>query len=260
MFRTPQSREKPAPGLRHLLLAGAAAALLAAPGSAAITIDWGSVFPTSVVTSTGAVVPSEGFYFEIGVFNTGFTPEQTNRDEWFDNWVIFDGIGPDAPDDVDIDNNPKYNPGFGYFTSTADFLNTGESGSGYSLADNTHNFAGLEAWLWIRNDTQMVSGSEWLLVRSTDWVFPATFDEGNSNQFPPEEWSISQLSESDVPLYGRHGNVVGPGERTANPTGPPFGAGPSSQYLLQLYTIPEPSGALLTTLALTLALLSRRRR
>lgn len=257
----PEKRETPIHFGKSLLLASlATGALLAAvpAARAAIIIDWGSVVPSTVVTSYGDVVPTEGFHFELGVFDSAFTPTQGNRDDWFDNWVIFDGIGPDAPDNVDFEDNIKYNKDLGYFTSTADFLSTGLSGSQYSGADNTYNFANQQAWLWIRNATTMVAGSEWLLVRSTLWVFPDTYVD-EDNEIPPVEWSISDLVSTDDPLYGRHANSIGPGERTANPTGPPYGD-LETDYLLQTYTIPEPGVLPLGLLAATALLLRRQRR
>ncbi|MCX6865825.1 MAG: PEP-CTERM sorting domain-containing protein, partial [Verrucomicrobia bacterium] len=63
------------------------------------------------------------------------------------------------------------------------------------------------------------------------------------------EWSVSDLRPQDVPLHGKQGDTAGPGVFTD-----------SRSHLLQTYTfVPEPSAALLATLAGLTFVLRRRR-
>jgi hypothetical protein len=213
------------------------AALLLAASSTCIqaqTLNWGSPVGTLVVDSNGDGV-DDSFVFELGAFNLGFTPDETNYEEWALNWQMFDST--------------TYNPTFGYFTSTVNVISnvSGQVNSSNPLA-NTANFAGLVAYLWVRNEDTPGANTEWLLVRASDWTFPAT--AGDCCDTSVIEWSISDLNTGNTPGYGRQGGVGGPGAYTHTSTGG-----------LQTHTfVPEPSTVLLGVFAFASALLRRQRK
>lgn len=213
----------------HALLTALIVAL-AAPGTHAQTLNWGSEVGTPITDSDG-LIPDENFLFELGAFAPGFDPSESNLEEWRLNWMVFD--------------TASYNPLFGYFTST---VHVEEDVTSSNPAASPESFAGLVAYLWVRNNDEPVEGSEWLLVRSDEWIFPET--GGDCCDTSVIEWSISDLDGADTPLWGRHGNVSGPGGYTTiiGSTG------------LQTFTfVPEPSTALLAAIA-GLGLAVRRKR
>jgi len=55
----------------------------------------------------------------------------------------------------------------------------------------TYDFANLSAYLWISNSNSMTpwSGSEWLLVRNTQWTFPVA-SSNCCDSVLPVQWSV----------------------------------------------------------------------
>jgi len=197
------------------------------------TLNWGSEIGTTIVDSDGDGV-DDRFVFELGAFDLNFVPDETNYDLWFENWRMFDST--------------TYNPDFGYYTSTVHIISdlNGEGVYSSNPAASPENFSGLVAYLWIRNADLPGSETEWLLVRADNWVFPIT--GGDCCDTSVIEWSTSDLTGTNTPLYGSQGGVDGYGEWTFD-----------SSTGLQTFTfVPEPSSAVLAALG-ALALLRRRR-
>jgi hypothetical protein len=208
-----------------------AALLLAAatPLIHAQTLNWGSPVGTLLVDSNGDGI-DDRYVFELGAFNLEFTPDENNLEEWVLNWMVFD--------------TASYNPDFGYFTSSVHVLSNVTSSNPGASPDS---FAGLTAYLWIRDSDEPVEGSEWLLVRADNWTFPLT--GGDCCDTGVIEWSVSDLETGNTPLYGRQGGTGGPGEFTHTSSGG-----------LQTHTfVPEPSAAILGVIAFAATLLRRRR-
>lgn len=195
------------------------------------TLEWGSEVFSDLADSDGHALDNT-FVFELGTFETGFVPDETNVNLWFENWLAFD--------------RATFSPLNGYFTSTVNMQDDGTSDSPY-LTSGAPSFEGLSAYLWVRNDDNPAPGSEWLLTRADSWVFPDAVPGCCANGVPTQ-WSISDLDGGDVPLWGSQGGVTGFGEKSA--TGP---------YELQTYTfVPEPSSVTLAGLAGCLLLRRRR--
>jgi hypothetical protein len=213
------------------------AALLLAAASPLIhaqTLNWGSPVDTVLVDSDGDGI-DDSFVFELGAFNLEFTPDETNHEEWVLNWRVFD--------------TATYNPAFGYFTSTVHVLSD-VSGNVTSSNPNASpgNFAGLVAYLWIRNQDTPGENAEWLLVRASNWTFPLT--AGDCCDTSVIEWSVSDLNTGNTPLYGSQGGTEGPGFHPHTSTSG-----------LQTHTfIPEPSATALGAIAIAVTLLRRRRK
>lgn len=206
---------------------------LAAPLIHAQTLNWGSPVGTQLVDSYGNEIDGS-FEFELGAFNIGFIPDANNMEDWDLNWKTFDSA--------------SYNQTFGYFTSTVHVIS---DLSGNVLSSNpnasTGNFAGLLAYLWIRKGDIPAGNTEWLLVRANNWTFPLT--AGDCCDTSVIEWSVSDLTPTNTPLYGKQGGVTGPGSYGYNSTSG-----------LQTHSfVPEPSTALLSMIACAVTLLRRRR-
>jgi hypothetical protein len=196
------------------------------------TINWGSEVSSVVVNSKGAAL-DKSYVFELGAFRSGFTPDKSNIGDWYLNWNAFD--------------QAAYNKDFGYFTSSAMMEDDGSSSSAYRTP-GAPSFEGLEGYLWIRNNEKQGVGTEWLLARAGDWIFPKA-TPGCCDNGLPIDWSVSDLTSKDTPIYGSQGGTPGPGASAV-----------TGYFTLQTYTFaPEPSSSLLLVLGgLSLALKRRR--
>ncbi|HSP42840.1 MAG TPA: PEP-CTERM sorting domain-containing protein [Luteolibacter sp.] len=197
------------------------------------TIEWGSYAGIDMFDSAGNVL-DDTFVFQLGAFTAPFTPEASNYQDWFANWMVFDQAVYNEADGVFMPSPlaPQMQP-------------DGTSNSAF-LSDGATSFEGLDAYIWIYNSEDPVPGTEWLLVRAADWVFPE-YDPDCCGGFPLQ-WSISDLDPSDTPEWGSHSGSTGPGAYTYN--------GP---FDLRTHTfVPEPSSLLLAIFGT--GLLMRRRR
>jgi len=205
------------------------------------TINWGSDVMSNLLDSKGATM-GDTFVFELGAFNSGFVPSQDNLASWFGNWHAFD--------------TAAYAPEMGYFTASVDMQANGTS-SPTATVPATPSFANLNAYLWVRNSNVADSASsEWLLVRDTSWVFPVP---RCCDPTLPLEWSVSDLTPSDVPVYGYQktpdGSRVGTGDVTYTPSYP------TGSYLQtgSFSAVPEPCSAVMVLVLGVLGLTDRRR-
>lgn len=218
----------------------------------AMSVSWGSVMPSDLRTSYGASLDAS-FYMQLGFFEGTFTPDANNTADWAANWKVFDQAAYYGVGNV----NNSFDPVNGYFARESIAIDlSGQSQSPY--ADNNGglglNFTGKEAYLWTYNNKTPGIGTEWLLARAEDWVFPAGHDLSECCEDLPVQWSVSDLSTQTptqaVPVWGGQGNQRGAGVYTVT----------NNAYTLQTFTfIPEPSTALLTIMGTAFALLRRRR-
>lgn len=194
------------------------------------TLNWGNVVGGPIVTSSGNPI-DDSFLFQLGAFTTGFVPEFSNVSQWLGNWRVFD--------------QAEYDSVFGFSTSTA-YIQNGVTSSEPGASSMT--FAGLDAYIWVRNADTPIEGTEWLLTRALDWKFPAT--GGSCCDQTVLQWSVSDLNSSTTPKIGGHNGVSGPGVFTP----------PGSSVGLQTHTfVPEPSSVFLAAVTGLVIVLRRRR-
>lgn len=210
-------------------LLAAAALTVAATRIQAQTLNWGNDAFGDLSDSTGVTL-DDTFVFQLGSFSNGFVPSDSNVDQWSLNWEVFD--------------QASYNKDIEYFTSTVYVRNDVTSSNPTA---STLSFAGLDAYIWIRNSDDPVPGTEWLLTRASNWTFPLV--GGDCCNTEVIEWAVSDLDSADIPKWGRQNDVIGPGEfSTTSTTG------------LQTFTfVPEPSSALLAAITAGFMVLRRRR-
>lgn len=204
------------------------------------TLNWGSPihrdFSSHLSDSSGHPL-DETFVFELGSFDNGFDPTASNTSQWAANWKVFDAASY---------LEGTFDPITGYVTATADMNPSGFSNSG-QVTSPTFSFAGLQAYLWVKNSNSPVEGTEWALVRADAWTFPAA-DPGCCPTEHPIAWSVSDLT-NETPVWGGQEGIEGDGVRSV------FSPG----SYIQTYTfVPEPSSTLL--IGLGALLLTRRRR
>lgn len=222
------------------LIALLVAAFFVAAGSRlpAQTLDWGSEVFSDLVDGGGQTLDNT-FVFQLGAFDPMFIPSEQNMDLWLAHWRVFD--------------QASYNPGNGYFanwsteTDTLRMLDDGTSNSPFEIA-GAPSFEGLTAYIWIRKGDQPVEGSEWLLTRASNWVFPNATPGCCDNELDLQ-WSVSDLDTyGETPLWGGYGSVEGPGVFTNTGT-----------HTLQTYTfVPEPSSMIMFAFAGIFAVRRRR--
>jgi hypothetical protein len=195
------------------------------------TLDWGNEVFGTVVDSTGAAL-DHTYVFELGAFDEGFTPTESNVTDWIAHWNVFD--------------RATFNASLGYFASSVRMQPDGTSNSAW-LTPGSGSFEGLEAFLFIRNGDLPVPLTEWLLARASTWIFPTADPECCPNGLPTQ-WAVSDL-DGETPVFGGQGGTPGGG----------FVSSPGP-YDLQTHTfIPEPSAFLLLALGGLAASVRRRR-
>jgi len=205
-------------------------------------INWGSQDFSTIVDSEGNPLDPANFTFALGAFRSDFTPTIANRFEWFDNWITFDLA------DYVLSYDPDLDLYYGVFASS--YLLYQNSPGGIDSTGSNFEDLGIsrDAYIWVYNQTNPDPGVEWFLARAGDWDFPTLADECCRND-PPLEWSLSDLTGDDRPLWGNQNGEEGLGEREKFV--------PNAD--LQTYNIPEPSTALLVMLAGMVGIMRRSR-
>lgn len=216
-------------------------------GSRALTaaeIAWESEYRetgSKLYDSTGQTLGSS-IYFEIGSFQTGFTPTALNMDQWAANWKMFDKT-------YDGDTNGLWDAAHGQFGGGAQF-----DPSGYSLSPDaspsTIFSADEQLYIWAYNSKDYIEGSEWALVTRTQPSGTPAFNDWITPDPAGSFTAQVKLQEADTVVFGGLNDVQGPGTYDT-------GAAPAS-FDLQLHAVPEPSSMMLALLGL-LGFVRRRR-
>lgn len=226
--------------LRYTLLLLPMAIALATPVSA-VQINWGneaySALRDSFGNSLDATYAIQLGFFE-KVLGQQFVPTASNTADWSSHWKVFD--------------QAAFDPLAGYFASTAMLKADGTSSSPFASNDLGLDFSNQDTYLWVHNSKTVSTTTEWFLGRSSSstsaWRTPDKVADCCDNRLPLE-WSVSDLKTSDVPIYGKQGNVSGGGNYTT-----------TGIYSLQTFTVvPELSSSLLLALGGVAAALRRRR-
>lgn len=201
--------------------------LLGVSSARSQTLNWGSLTGSNIVNSQGDPLDNT-FLFELGAFDEGFVPDESDPGEWSAHWNVFDTASYSYSED-----------GGGYFTGSQD----AQAVSSYSSL-----FAGMAAFLWIRNgdETEHFLSTSHSKLGGADWFFPA-LDPGCCPNGEVTTWSVSDLGGT-VPLWGSQGDQHGGGNYTA--------PGP---YDIQTHMIPEPSCLLLFSIGCGYFMTRRRR-
>ena len=190
------------------------------------TLEWGSAAFSDLSDSEGNELDSS-FVFELGAFDVGFDPTAYNVDDWFANWNVFD--------------TASYNAGNGVFTGTEQVQN---------VTNYESLFEGLNAYIWVRNDTVSGADTEWFLGRKSTglnaWVFP-DLDPGCCPNGEVIQWSITALG-AETPVWGNQTGTPGGGDYPDN-----------GIYDLQTHAVPEPASAMLVLLGACVCFFRRRR-
>lgn len=226
--------------LRNTLLVFQALIALASPAFA-IQINWGSELDSDFRDSFGNSL-DDAYAIQLGYFEKvlgeQFVPTSANAAEWSSHWKVFD--------------QAAFDPSTGYFTSSVTLNADGSSSSDYADNDLGLNFLNQDAYIWIHNSETPAPDTEWFLGRSSEWRTPESTSDCCDTRVI--SWSVSDFESSDVPVYGKQGDVTGSGSHTND--------GP---YTIQTFTfdtpslVPEPSSSLLLALG-GVALVLRRRR
>lgn len=157
------------PSFRAAAAAVFCAFSLSATTAVAKQIEFSSLSNQVNLTSSGQPMDG-GFSFELGVFANGFTPTAKNTAQWVENWRPAqhpDGTPARAP----------------YFGATARFAGL------FEVADDSAPWTpGAKAYIW--GFKPGAEGSEWILCRAGDWLWPA------ASPFDPELkfWQVSDAT------------------------------------------------------------------
>jgi hypothetical protein len=180
------------------------------------TYNWGSPVFSDLRDSKGNLLDNS-YVFELGAFMSGFVPDADNQGEWEINWQTFD--------------RAAFNPAASYFTGSAAMLPDGTSDSPY-MTTGAVSFEGLDAYLWVQDGSDLASSDELFLGRVGSWVFNSA-DPACCGNSLPTEWSLADFS-SETPIFGSQTGNDGAGGFTV-----------SGGFMLQTFSIPEPSSAVL---------------
>ncbi len=226
--------------MRNILLLLPVAIALTAPASAA-QINWSCEVDSVLRDSFGNPL-DETFSIQLGYFENvlgvAFVPDASNTADWSSHWKVFD--------------QAAFDPLSGYFTSSARLQADGTSTGTFATNDLGVDFSSQAAYIWIYDSKAATPGSEWFLGRSSTgdgWRLP---DKPADDCCDTEvlEWSVTDLTTGDTPVFGRQGVPMGAGEHTVTDPG----------FTLQTFTIvPEPSSCLLVALGGVVAAFRRRR-
>ncbi len=205
----------------------------------ASTLFWGSRFNDVLLDSAGNALDAS-YTFELGAFDSSFTPTAFNLEQWAANWNVFDAalVGDGwAPDDQFINSSADHNALGGSDSLDANPLDI--------FPQST------VAYLWVFNNKDVALQPEWALLMDGNtatnvlntWEFPdPALQSGESFDL--------QTRDLDTAVFGGVNGVQGAGNYTVDP----------STYTFQTHVVPEPGGAFMLLVAGGLWRLRRSKR
>lgn len=201
--------------------------LMPVPSLRAGTLTFYNVPGNILLQQDGVTALDTLFKFELGTFETNFTPTSSNITDWTANWKPF--ARAEAP------ALSGWNSSISYFNKSGLLQLDGTSDQGLSADVFAQNEL---AYLWVYNVFSLDPGSQWALVTNNssdlnsanDWLLPSP------SESLPFEYALSNALH---PIWGGLHNNQGGGDFTA----------PLTAFTLQTHAVPEPSGAFMILLA-----------
>jgi len=186
----------------------ALAAILAFPASRALAGDvtllaGNSPFSTNL---TGAGTPLDGrFTFELGAFDTGWTPTAFNTVEWLEHWhPVTDAGGNPLPGAAVAYDDSELGAPFPAGARANQFTIT------VTLTHNAYPFApNAPVYIWGYDRREGGGSVEWILITNPGWTWPAILPGGE-----PALRSFDIAHPDSIALFG-HVNENGFEMRTA---------------------------------------------
>jgi hypothetical protein len=114
-----------------------------------VTINWGTPLQTDGTLSNGTRLPA-GFSFELGTFDTGFSPLLANASDWASNFNVLDA------------SSWVWNGAFGQVQDSGSY-------SSYPAPISS----GEQLFIWGFNSQAPGTGTEWILLSNASWTVPA---------------------------------------------------------------------------------------
>ena len=195
--------------------------------ASATTVQWGTKAFSNILTSNNEVFTPEvaaEFTFAVGSFGD-FEPNGSNLELWGAEWKTFD--------------TAEFSAENGIFSANTEFLS------------NVDFAVGEQAYLWVYNQLEVDTDTEWFLVTRLAEEGGWTFPEGGTEQTPPEQWWVS---EADTVVFGGLNGTPGPGEHGPGPV----------DFDVRTHTVtdpvPEVSVTLFAALGCLLGFVRRRNR
>ena len=225
--------------VRPLLLCPVAGALLIQAtltfmeSARADTVSWGTASGDDLRQSDGSFLDTT-FTFQLGVFVDAFDPDGSNTSLWSGSWQPFDEA---------TSANNGFNPIVGFVNRTVPLNEDGTTAVDPFAADG-HNFFDAQPMVWVFNNKNADTSSEWALYTDTDWIFPSSASDSSptSHQF--------RLADADTVIFGGINSTTSSGgSREAE----------IATFDLQTHQVPEPSSGILGLLGALLLGWRRRR-
>lgn len=201
-----------------------------------IDVGFSSVLDAINQQSDGSGMDTS-FTFELGSFNSGFTPTAGNTNLWQDNWNAAPGSGGSASANYTQAPLPgPIAPNTGHSNNFSGSVTLNTNASPFSTSD--------QAYVWGYDDRGVSGTGEWLLITNPAWLFPAVV--------PGPQIGGPQFDAGDAGTVAVLGSV--------NPEFSSAGDDPHLQSeSVFLRPVPEPSSAVLIAGGIGMMLVRRRR-
>lgn len=203
------------------------------------TISWGTNTGETFAQSDGSSFDST-FSFELGIFSevsqgVDFSPNGGNTSLWNSFWKPFD---------VATDANGGYNVPASFVNRSTPLNENGTTPVSPYDAEG-FDFFDQKAYVWVFNNKDGDTGSEWALYTDSTWAFPPSSTDSDPTIHP------YRLTDADTVIFGGiNSNSSNAGSRSSFP----------ETFSIQTHAVPEPSIAMLLAIAAGMASFSRQRR